>query len=168
MCFCTKSVQHGYRLWHVQGRLLETLKRLQFENQLTNAFMYAIIAQKLSSQDFGAIKVPEHCDSEEGTGSSVDLLSTPFLGAVYCTTYGLVSRVRTGGSSAFTCSHKGCDHVATLKEWYALNGLNEEISDIWSSVGSRGQKLHSYVIPDDPIIMSYVIHYKNANNSRVT
>ena len=69
----------------------------------------------------------------------------------YCTTYGLVSRVRTGGSSVFTCSHKGCDHVATLKEWYALNGLNEETSDIWSSVGSRGQKLHSYAIPDDPI-----------------
>ena len=50
---------------------------------------------------------------------------------VSCATYRLASRVRTGGSSAFTCnhcSHKGCDHVATLREWRELNGLNEEVA----------------------------------------
>ena len=127
MCSCTKSIEH--RLFACSREVTEDLEMFAIRES-THYCIHAIIAQKLSSQDFSATEVPEH--SEEDIESSVDLLSTsPFLAAVYCTTYGLVSRVRTGGSSAFTCSHcshKGCDHVATLREWCELNGLNEEIA----------------------------------------
>jgi hypothetical protein len=145
---CTKSVEHRYRILACSREVTEDLETFAIRES-THYCIHAITALKLSSQDFSATEVPEH--SEERIESSVDLLSTsPFL-AVYCTTYGLVSRVRTGGSSAFMCNHcnhKGCDHVTTLREWCELNGLNEEIAGQVLGVGDESYTaVSSHKIP---------------------
>ena len=101
------------------GRSLKTYKRS----------CYCYIAERLSSQDFRATEVPERSEKDIDNAGTVDLLS-PFLAVAYTGSYGLVSTVRTGGSSASSCNHchhKGCDHITLLREWCELNGLNEEI-----------------------------------------
>ena len=84
MCSCTKSIEHRHRLFACSREVTEDLEMFAIRES-THYCIHAIIAQKLSSQDFSATEVPEH--SEEDIESSVDLLSTsPFLAAVYCTT----------------------------------------------------------------------------------